>query len=171
MHIEVIDDLNIIIYLNHNHIKNIDFSKKEDLQEYFKTLFMNLKDCYGIDINGFYNINVYKDKYYGVILEIEKENIEYMDYFNGQIDMNIIVDNNSVFLYEIDDFFYLDLDIIDKINIHEYKSKLYINVIDDISDIQLGKMIEFSKIIYGEKGKQIIKYGKIVNIKKYLTLL
>lgn len=157
MHIEIIDDFNMIIYLNNNHIKSIDFNKKEDLENYFKTLFVKLREHYDIDINGFYNINAYKDKNYGLVLELEKEDIDYMDYFNGQVDMNIIFENNSVFLYEIDDYFNIDKKILNKINIYKYNEKIYLQIIDDISEINMGKILEFSKIIYNDK--RIIKHG------------
>ena len=42
MHIDIVDDLNMIIYLQNDRIKNIDFSDKSDLQDYFKDLFVNL---------------------------------------------------------------------------------------------------------------------------------
>ena len=67
MHIDIVDDLNMIIYLQNDKIKNIDFSDKSDLQDYFKDLFVNLKNNYNININGYYYINVHKDKYYGCI--------------------------------------------------------------------------------------------------------
>ena len=54
MHVDIIDDLNMIIYLNNMKIKTIDFSKKEDLQDCFRDLFVNLKDSYNINVNGFY---------------------------------------------------------------------------------------------------------------------
>ena len=37
MHIDIVDDLNMIIYLQNDRIKNIDFSDKSDLQDYFKS--------------------------------------------------------------------------------------------------------------------------------------
>ena len=80
MHIDIVDDLNMIIYLQNDRIKNIDFSDKSDLQDYFKDLFVNLKNNYNININGYYYINVYKDKYYGCILEMKKEELDYMEY-------------------------------------------------------------------------------------------
>ena len=44
MHIDIVDDLNMIIYLQNDRIKNIDFSDKSDLQDYFKDLFVKLKN-------------------------------------------------------------------------------------------------------------------------------
>ena len=116
MHIEVIDNLNMIIYLSNIHCK-LESNKKEDLQKCFKDLFIKLKDYYNININGFYNIKVFKDNYYGLVLELEKEDIDYMDYFDGQVDMNITFENNGSFLYEVDDYFNLENDLLKKIKI------------------------------------------------------
>lgn len=167
MHVDIIDDLNMIIYLNNMKIKTIDFSKKEDLQDCFRDLFVNLKDSYNINVNGFYNINVYKDKFYGIVLEIEKEDIDYIDYLSGQVDMNIIVDNNNTFLYEINDYFNIDKKNIDKFKLYQYKNKIYLQVIDNISSIDFGKIMEFSKIIYGDICKQILKHGKKIEVNNF----
>lgn len=170
MHVEIIDDFKMIIYLNNMQINSVDFNKKEDLQEYFKKLFRNLKNFYNMNINGFYNINVYKDEYYGIILEIEKEDIDYIEYFDGQVDMNITVESDNIFLYEIDDYFNIDEKIINKIKVYQYKNKLYIKIISNISNVDFGEMLEFSKIIYANESEQIIKYGKEINIDKFLTI-
>lgn len=167
MHVDIIDDLNMIIYLNNVQIKTIDFNKKEDLQDYFRNLFVNLKEFYNININGFYNINVYKDKFYGIVLEIEKEDIDYIDYLNGQVDMNIVIDNSNIFLYEIDDYFNIDKKNIDKFKIYQYQNKIYLQIIDNLSSIDLGKIMEFAKIIYGDACKHILKHGKKIKVSKF----
>lgn len=168
MHIQFVDELNMIIYLNKFKLKTIDFNKKEDLQEYFKNLFFNLKVYYNIDINGFYNINVFKDKFYGIVLEIEKEDLDYMEYFNGSIDMNMSIQNQN-FLYEIDDYFNIDKKILDKIKIYQYKNKLYLEIIDELSSMNIAKITEFSKIIYDDEASIIIKHGKKIDVKHLLV--
>lgn len=159
MHIDIIDDLNIIIYLQNNKIKELDFTDKNDLQEYFKELFINLKNNYNININGYYYINVFKDKYYGLILEMNKEEIDYMEYLDGQVDMNIVIDNSDTFLYEMSDYFNIDNSIINNINIYKYNSKIYVELTNKISNINMAKVLEFSNIVYGDKCKKIKKLG------------
>lgn len=159
MHIDIIDDLNIIIILQNSKIKGIDFTDKNDLQEYFKDLFVNLKNNYNININGYYYINVFKDKYYGIILEMNKEEIDYIEYLDGQVDMNIVIDNNDIFLYEMNDYFNLDNSIINNLNIYKYNNKIYVELINKISNINMAKLLEFSNIIYGNKCNKIKKLG------------
>ncbi len=164
MHIEVIDDLNMIIYLSNIRYK-FESNTKEALQDMLKDLFSRLKDYYDININGFYNITVFKDNNYGLVLELQKEDIDYIDYFDGQVDMNITFENNVQFLYEIDDFFNLDEKLIEKVKLYKYKGKIYMQISKNISHIDMGKIIEFSKIIYNDSASQIIKKGEMINIK------
>ena len=82
----VIDNNKFIVFLN----KKFDLDDKLKLEKYFKDLFYNLKNKYNMEVNGYYNINVYADKYYGTIIEMENEDLEYYTYFN-QIDMEINV--------------------------------------------------------------------------------
>ena len=165
MHIEIVDDFNMIIYLNNIHSKLIS-NNKEDVQDCFRNLFSKLKNYYNININGFYNIKAFKDKYYGMILELSKEDIDYIEYFDGQVDMNITFETNCNFLYEIEDYFNLDKDLIKNIKLYKYKGKFYIQIIKNISSIDIGKIIEFSKIIYDDTTKQIIKRGSVFEIDK-----
>lgn len=170
MHIEVVDNFNMIIYLNSAHSKLIS-NNKEDVQECFKNLFSKLKDYYNININGFYNIKAFKDKYYGMILELSKEDIDYIEYFDGQVDMNITFENNCTFLYEIDDYFDLDKKIIKNTKLYKYKGKFYIQIVKNISSADIGKIMEFGKIIYDDMTKQIIKKGNILEIDNNLEKL
>lgn len=163
MHIDIIDDLNFIIYLNNMQIKNVDFNKKDDFEEYFKNLFTKLKKINNIEFSGFYNIYVYKDHYYGVILEIEKEDIDYIDYFDGQVDMSITLKKDNIFLYKIDDYFNINKKLNNKIKVYHYKDNIYVQIINKLSTIEIAQILEFSKIIYNETDK-IIKFGKEITI-------
>ena len=81
MNIKFIDDLILDIYIKKKLIDNIDFNSKENLEDYLKNLFKILKNKYRITIEGFYDITVYIDKYYGIVLHLEKEDIDYYDYY------------------------------------------------------------------------------------------
>ena len=94
----VINDGKFIVFLNK--YNKIDFENKLKLEKYFRNLFTTIKDKYNIEVNGYYDINIYNDKNYGVIIEIESEDLDYYNYFN-QIDMEINVLKDSLFLYEI----------------------------------------------------------------------
>lgn len=149
----VFKDNKIIVFLN----KNLNLDKKE-LENYFKKLFLGIKDKYNLKLNGYYNINVYIDNYYGSIIELENEELEYYNYFN-QIDMEIKV-IKTPFLYEID-YEYLDKEILNKTIIYKYNNKLYFKITDKTI---LNRIIECCKIIYGDKVKEIMKLSKKVII-------
>ena len=149
----IFKDNKIIVFLN----KPVKL-KEIKSEDYFKKLFINIKNKYNLKLNGYYKINVFVDKFYGSIIEIENEELDYYGYFN-QIDMEIKV-INSTFLYQIN-YDYLTKDILEKVNIYKIKDKLYIKILEQ--DI-LNKIIEYSKIIYDESAKEILKASKKVKI-------
>jgi len=152
----IIKDDKIIVFLND--INNIKFDDENILEEYFRELFRILNKKYNIKLNGYYNVDVYKDNNYGIILEIENEELDYYNYFN-QVDMKINISKFDTFLYEI------NYDFVDRIkkNIicYQYKDKLYLKI---NNNVDLTKILEFANIVYGEKVEEILKYSKKVNI-------
>lgn len=158
----VFQDDKIIIYLKKTAIRNFDISNEEKLEQYFRDLFLSLKSRYSIEMNGYYNIDVYPDIYYGMILEIENMDVDYYRYFS-QIDMKINVLKDSFFIYEID---YECLDKIDlkKFMCYQQNDKIYLQIKEDIDDITLGSILEYARIIYGDKTHDILKYSKKVRL-------
>ena len=65
MTIKFISDMIFDIYVKKYLIKGINFSVKSEIEEYLKKLFKILNTKYNLVIEGFYNITVYIDKYYG----------------------------------------------------------------------------------------------------------
>ena len=104
MKICINDDINTVIYINKEYSSDIDFSNELEIENYFKKIFNKLKTFYNISIKGFYNIDVYLDNYYGIVLNLEKENIDYYDYFDNHIDMQFRIKKYSSFLYKLNDF-------------------------------------------------------------------
>ena len=155
-----IDGDKTIVFLNKFNVKDIDFKNRENIETSFKNIFLKLKHIYNLNIKGYYNINTYIDNYYGAIMEIEHEDIDYYDYFDSQVDMrvNIVKDNN--FLYKIKDIFMIEKKLIDKIEVYTYKNNYYVKLKKDATDYQIGKLLEISEIIYNEKTFDILKYGK-----------
>lgn len=123
MKIEYIDDT-LVIYLRNVYT--------DDIKELCVKIINKLNNYFNIKLKGFYTINIYFDKLYGIIMEIKIDDNE-LDYDN--LDLHIIT-HSSIFLYEVDDI--LDLDI-DKYYI--YNDKYYI----DITNIY---NLEFVKLIY-----------------------
>ena len=161
MKVNIIDDNNIIVFLNKFNIKNIDFKNRENIETNFRKIFLKLKHIYNLNIKGYYNINIYIDAYYGAVLEIEHEDIEYIDYFDSQIDMRVNVIKDNEFLYKIDDIFLNDR-IINKIDIYNFKEEYYIKIKKDVTDYEIGKILENSELVYGDITIDILKIGSII---------
>ena len=142
MNIKFIDDLTFDIYLKKELMNNIDLNNKEDLENYLKKLFKILKDKYYIKVEGFYNITIYKDKYYGIIIHLEKEDIDYYDYFKNQVDMRLVVIDTD-FLYLVE-----DIPKSDKFKIIINNNNIYLKIIKELTNLEMMNLIENSKIIY-----------------------
>lgn len=156
----IIKDDKIIVFLNKCETNEIDFNIEEESEEYFKNLFLILNKKYDIKLNGYYNIDIYKDDNYGIILEILEEELDYYNYFD-QVDMKINF-NNSVFLYETK-FEFLDNIISKDIICYKYLDKIYLKI-DKLNDLDYFKLLEFSNVIYDDSVKEILKYSKKVNL-------
>lgn len=153
----VMDDDLIILYLNRFYIESIDFSDKESLQKYLKKLLLKLQDNYSLEFNGYYNITLYVDKNYGVIIEVKKEELEYLDYFGNSLEINTKILEDS-FLYEVN-----DIDFNDDYLVYILNDHVYIKFKKNISNVSMGFIIEnVNRIIYGKETKRIIKRAKIV---------
>lgn len=151
----------IIAFLNREQIKSIQFNNKEKLEEYFKKLFIKLNDKYDIEFNGYYNIDIYVDNNYGMIIEIMNEDMDYYNYFN-QVDMKINIIESS-FLYEIK-YEFLNKDILENTLCYKYLDKIYLKLKENINNIILSRLLEFSNVIYGKQVDKILNISKKVNI-------
>ena len=144
MSIKFIDDLIFDIYVKKELINNINFNNKNELENYLKKLFKILKNKYNIKIEGFYNITVYIDKYYGVIFNIEQEELEYYNYIKNQVDMKVItIDTEFSYLVEN-----IPFEIINKINIHIKNNNIYLKIKEELTNLEMMKLLEFSKVVY-----------------------
>ena len=144
MSIRFIDNFTLDVYIKKELIDNIDFNNKEDLEKYLKSLFKTLKNKYDIVIEGFYEITVYTDKYYGVVLHLEKDELDYYDYFKNQVDMRIVtVDTN--FMYLVED---IPNSILNKVNVCVKDNNIYLKIKEKLTKLEMMELIENSKIIY-----------------------
>ena len=116
MSIKYIDDNILDIYIMKDKI-NIDLNNSKELEKYIRKI---LQDK---DINGFYYVIVYIDKYYGIVIHLEKDKLDYFNYYKDELDMKISV-KNSVFLYQIDNFNY-------KGKIHIINNNMYLEIESD----------------------------------------
>lgn len=147
-----IDDEDIILFLRKDKIKKFDFNEIEEIEEYFRTLLLKLEENYHIQIEGFYNIQVFLDKKEGMVLKLQKEDIDYYHSFH-QIEMRIMKED-TCFLYQVDDILdFLNLNV----DIYQYQNQFYIK---NKSPKKVYNLYEFGRLIY-ENTDIILKKGTL----------
>lgn len=144
MKINIIDDNNIIVFLNNELINNIELTNEDKLEKYLKKIFIKLKDIYNLKVYGFYDLYIYKDINYGIVIEIVKDDL-YSDYLT-QIDMRINI-KNSTFLYKIKDIDYKGI-------IYKYRNNLYLEPLNK-DYYYIGYLLEHAELIYKNTDKII----------------
>ena len=163
MRVDINSDEEIIVFLSKSYIPELNFIDRKKTEIYFKNLFRKLSKNYNIETNGFYDVNVYINNYYGYVLEIIIDNMDYYTYFGNQIDMKINIIKDNDFLYEID-FLYLEPSFLKFCDIYKSGKYLYLKIKKDIDNITLGRILERSNIVYGEESKKILKESIEVRI-------
>ncbi len=150
----------IIVYQNKYALETVDFDNNE-LEEQLRTLFLKLRQDYEIQIKGYYNIDVYTDDAYGSIIELNKEEIEYFDYFDNEIDMRIILHDPKSFLYCLSDPFSIPSKLRNKLNIYWKENKAYAEIKKPMYNLEIGQLLEFSDLEYANN-EIILKHAKQV---------
>lgn len=132
----------IIVYL----LDNNKYNEDSDIKKILINVFDNLEKYYNITFTSDYNLELYINRYYGMILEItENEDFICDDIVN--LKLNILRD--TLFLYEVDDpLEYINYEI------YYYNDKFYVNAKRE--DINL---IENSNLVYGDIVYKIIGRG------------
>lgn len=146
----------LTIYINKSNLK-ITLDNKDELEDYFRSVFLKIKEFYNIKLNGFYITHAYIDNKYGIIIDMEKDDVDFIYYNDYEIEMQLVI-NEIDFLYEVEDIF-LDRDIYSKVDIYSYKNKYYLKLNEDI----LKDVIEYVNIVY-KNTENILKYGKLIKI-------
>ncbi len=148
MKIDILDD-KLIIYLYSN-IEDVNFKDEICIEKFLKKLFIKLYNYYDLKIEGCYDVDLFLDNYYGVVLVLRKEELEY--YYYKEVDMKIRI-NYRNFLYLVDN---CDFDK-NKFNFIIYLHNIYLMPKKKLDDVELARLMEFSKIIYD--GEDIINKG------------
>ena len=132
----------IIVYL----LDNKKYNEDSDIKKILINVFDNLEKYYNITFTSDYNLELYINIYYVIILEIkENEDFIYDDIVN--LKLNILRD--TLFLYEVDDpLEYINYEI------YYYNDKFYVNAKRE--DINL---MENSNLVYGDIVYKIIGRG------------
>lgn len=141
MKVEMLSD-KIIVYL----LDNKKYNEDSDIKKMLIKVFDNLEKYYGITFNNDYNLDLYINRYYGMILEI-KENEDFI--YDDIVNLKLNVLRDTLFLYEVDDpLEYINYEI------YYYNDKFYVNAKRE--DINL---IENSNLVYGDIVYKIIGRG------------
>lgn len=132
----------IIVYL----LDNKKYNEESDIKKILINVFDNLEKYYNITFTSDYNLELYINRYYGMILEI-KENEDFI--YDDIVNLKLNVLRDTLFLYEVDDpLEYINYEI------YYYNDKFYVNAKRE--DINL---IENSNLVYGDIVYKIIGRG------------
>lgn len=132
----------IIVYL----LDNKKYNEDSDIKKILINVFDNLEKYYNITFTTDYNLELYINRYYGMILEI-KENEDFI--YDDIVNLKLNVLRDTLFLYEVDDpLEYINYEI------YYYNDKFYVNAKRE--DINL---IENSNLVYGDIVYKIIGRG------------
>lgn len=143
--LNIISNNELEIYLYYN-ICNIDFKDEESIVKFLKKLFVKLDKYYDLKIEGYYDINIFIDEFYGIVLKLKKEDFEYYDYYDKQVDLKITVNNNRfVFLLKNYDILNCNCDI------YNYLNNIYLLPKEKLSYIEIANLMELTEIIYNSK--------------------
>ena len=132
----------IIVYL----LDNKKYNEDSDIKKILINVFDNLEKYYNITFTTDYNLELYINRYYGMILEI-KENEDFI--YDDIVNLKLNVLRDTLFLYEVDDpLEYINYEI------YYYNDKFFVNAKRE--DINL---IENSNLVYGDIVYKIIGRG------------
>lgn len=146
MKTEIVNNDKFIIYLN----KLYYAFDKNTIESCLYKILKRLKKIYNIELYSTFNVECYINDNYGVILVIERE-YDPFNLYSKKTDLNIKFYDNSLFLYEIDD--YSVKNKFDNIDAYIYSNKVYI----DIKDNDVINIIEYTKnILFGDIVLKII---------------
>ncbi len=142
MRIEYCDNV-LIVYLK---IKNID-----NFEDICRNVIKDIDKYFNIKLRGFYDVTIYADKNYGIVLEFNKEDINaYIDYDKVDIHVKKI---DSTFLYEVHDVLNLNIK-----KFYLYNNRYYVKL-NSINN----SVIENIRLVYKDT-YEVLKKGKIINV-------
>ena len=141
MKVEMLSNTIIVYLLDKN-----KYNEDSDIKKILINVFDNLEKYYNITFTSDYNLELYINRYYGMILEI-KENEDFI--YDDIVNLKLNVLRDTLFLYEVDDpLEYINYEI------YYYNDKFYVNAKRE--DIDL---IENSNLVYGDIVYKIIGRG------------
>lgn len=160
--LKIIDENNFILFIIEPKMTP-NLKCEKELSDYLKKIFLKIQTKYELDIFGYYNVIIYFNDLYGMVIKLVKEDNEYLNYYSKQIEMKIVIADNHLLLYRINDFDGLNKKIILNSNIYLYKKNLYLEL-NECDFLTMGNLLEFSEIVF-EDVEIIKKYGEKIEIR------
>ena len=149
MKTEIVNNDKFIIYLN----KLYYTFDKSSIESCLYKILKRLKKIYNVEVYSTFNVECYINDNYGVILVIERE-YDPFNLYSKKTDLNVKFYDNSLFLYEIDDYFIRNK--FNNIDTYIYNNKIYV----DLKDNNVISIIEHTKnILFGDMVLKVISDG------------
>jgi hypothetical protein len=159
--LEVYDKDHYSIFLNKYYLEDINFKEKNQIEVYFKKILMGLEKYYNLKIQGYYNVIVYVNNLYGLVVELIKLEDDYFKIYDKKVDMRVTFNLNSKLLYKVDDYFLGKSIKGVRKNIYFYNNNFYINILSkNIAEKTMMELLEKAEIVYGKKVYEILEMGK-----------
>ena len=143
MSIKFISDLVFDVYIK-KELLDEKLESKTDLEKYIKKLFIILNDKYNIHMEGFYDVIIYIDKYYGIVFHLEKESSDYCEYFKNQVDMKISIIKKD-FYYKVNDIL---KELLDKVEIYIKNDNIYLKIKNKLTKKEMMILLENSEVVF-----------------------
>lgn len=141
MKIEYVSEDEFIVYLN----KLYYTFDKSTIESILTKILKRIKKMYYIELFSTFNVECYINSNYGIILKINRE-YDPFNLYSKKTNLNVKFYDNSIFLYEVDDYF-----IKEDNKKYIYNDKIYINScnVDNILE-------HINGIVYGNNALRII---------------
>lgn len=153
-----VDTDNYVVKVFNEEIYDLDIFNIDEVEDFIKNIFKNFVKTY--KLKGDVLLNIYIDLYYGIIVEVKKED---SFYDSDEIDARVVFHLNNAFLYEVDYFYILDNTSIKNANVYFYNNKFYLELTDEISISDKYKLSEACDIIWDDRSFEII--NKAIKLK------
>ena len=160
---KLVVDNNITIYLGKFHFKAININDTNNIEKELKKILNTLKKTYNLELNGYYETVLYLDENYGLIIKMQKDDLDYLDYFVTALEINSKVKKTS-FLYKVEDILNLNKNILKKFIIYKYKKNIYLSAKEKLTTAEMGIILENSKVIFDEEIKKIKAKSQIIEM-------
>ena len=123
------------VFIDKCYVDNVDYDDKKSISDFVKTFIFRYRNK--MNLNGFYKVKVYSNKYVGLFLEIFC--LEENEYPNT-LDLRILVYLNHDVYYLSDDYF-----IVNNFSEIYYSENKFYCLVDKEVDVSI---LEFGNFIY-----------------------